>query len=49
MILREIKTHNGSAYKPFSYSGFEKIVQQMRKAIDGLPNYSRWMPAGTVA
>jgi hypothetical protein len=39
MILREIKTRNGSAYKSFSYSGFEKIVQQMRKAIDGLPNY----------
>jgi hypothetical protein len=39
MILREIKMRNGAAYKPFSYSGFEKIVQQMRKAIGGLPNY----------
>jgi hypothetical protein len=39
IILREIKTRNGAAYKPFSYSGFEKIVQQMRKAIGGLPDY----------
>ena len=39
MILREIKTCNGSAYKPFSYSGFEKIVQQMRMVIGGLPTY----------
>jgi integrase len=38
MILRELKTRKGVAYKPFSYSGFEKIVQQMRKAI-GLPSY----------
>ena len=38
MILRELKSRNGVAYKPFSYSGFEKIVQQMRKAI-GLPSY----------
>ena len=37
MILREIKTRNGAAYKPFSYSGFEKIVQQMRRTIGGLP------------
>jgi hypothetical protein len=39
MILREIKTRNGAAFKPYSYSGFEKIVQQLRKAIDGLPSY----------
>jgi hypothetical protein len=39
MILREIKTRNGFAYKPFSYSGFEKIVQQMRKVIGGLPTF----------
>jgi hypothetical protein len=39
MILRELKSHNGVAYKPFSYSGFEKIVQQMRDAIGGLPSY----------
>jgi hypothetical protein len=38
MILRELNSRNGVAYKPFSYSGFEKIVQQMRKAI-GLPSY----------
>jgi len=38
MILRELKSRNGLAYKPFSYSGFEKIVQQMRKAI-GLPSH----------
>ena len=38
IILREIKIRNGAAYKPFSYSGFEKIVQQMRKAIGGLPD-----------
>ena len=39
MILREIKTRGGVAFKPYSYSGFEKIVQQLRKAIDGLPPY----------
>ena len=39
MILREIKTTNGVAFKPYSYSGFEKIVQQLRKEIDGLPSY----------
>ena len=39
LILREIKTRNGFAYKPFSYSGFEKIIQQMRKTIDTLPPY----------
>ena len=39
IILREIKTLNGAPYKPFSYSGFEKIVQQMRKATGGLPTY----------
>ena len=39
MILRELKSRNGVAYKPFSYSGFEKIVQQMRAAIGDLPSY----------
>jgi hypothetical protein len=39
MILREIKTRNGLAFKPFSYSGFEKIVQQLRKEIKGAPAY----------
>jgi hypothetical protein len=39
MILREIKTGNGGVFKPYSYSGFEKIVQQLRKAIDGLPSH----------
>jgi hypothetical protein len=37
MILREIKTRSGSVFKPYSYSGFEKIVQQLRRSIDGLP------------
>ena len=39
MILREVKTRNGAAFKPFSYSGFEKIVQQLRKKIEGVPSY----------
>jgi hypothetical protein len=39
MILREIRTRNGVAFKPYSYSGFEKIVQTMRKAIGDLPAY----------
>ena len=38
MILREIKSRNGVAFKPYSYSGFEKIVQQLRKEI-GLPSH----------
>jgi hypothetical protein len=37
MILREVKTRKGVAYKPFSFSGFEKIVQTMRKDIEGVP------------
>jgi hypothetical protein len=36
MILREVSTQGGIAFKPYSYSGFEKIIQQLRKAI-GLP------------
>ena len=36
MILREIKTRNGTA---FSYSGFEKLIQNLRKKIGGLPSY----------
>jgi hypothetical protein len=39
MILREIKSRNGVAFKPYSYSGFEKIVQQLRSKIEGVPNY----------
>jgi hypothetical protein len=39
MILREIKTRNGIALKPYSYSGFEKIVQQLRKKIKEVPSY----------
>ena len=38
MILREIKSHSSVDFKPFSYSGFEKIVQHLRKEI-GLPSY----------
>jgi hypothetical protein len=38
MILREIKSRNGVVFKPYSYSGFEKIIQQLRKAI-GLPSH----------
>ena len=37
MILREIRTRKGVAFKPYSYSGFEKLVQNLRKAI-GLPS-----------
>lgn len=36
MILQEIKTRNGVAFKPYVYSGFQKIIQQLRKEI-GLP------------
>ena len=39
MILREIKTRSGMAFKPYSYSGFEKLIQNLRKQIDGLPSY----------
>ena len=39
MILREIKTRKGVAFKPYSFSGFEKIVQQLRKKIDGVPGH----------
>ncbi len=39
MILREVKTRNGAAFKPFSYSGFEKIVQRLRRQIKGVPTY----------
>jgi hypothetical protein len=39
MLLREVKTRNGAVFKPFSYSGFEKIVQQLRKQIEGVPSY----------
>jgi hypothetical protein len=36
MILREIKTPNSVVFKPYSYSGFQKIIQKLRKEI-GLP------------
>jgi hypothetical protein len=39
MILREIETRNGTAFKPYSYSGFEKLVQNLRKKISDLPTY----------
>jgi hypothetical protein len=39
MILRETKTRNGVVFKPYSHSGFEKIVQQLRKAIGDLPDH----------
>jgi len=39
MILRAIETRRGVAFKPYSYSGFEKIVQQLRKKIEGVPRY----------
>ncbi len=39
LILREIKTRKGVAFKPYSYSGFEKLVQNLRKKIKGLPSY----------
>jgi hypothetical protein len=38
MILREVKTRNGSVFKRYSYSGFEKIIQQLRRQI-GLPDF----------
>src|SRR5262245_38678382 len=39
MILREIKTRNGTVFKPYSYSGFEKLIQNLRKKIVGMPSY----------
>ena len=39
VILREIKTRSGVAFKLYSYSGFEKIMQQLRKKIDGVPSH----------
>jgi hypothetical protein len=36
MILRKIRTQKGVAFKPYAYSGFQKIIQQLRKEI-GLP------------
>jgi hypothetical protein len=47
MILREIKTRNGVVFKPYSYSGFEKIVQQLRKGNRWFaePLYARRLPA----
>jgi hypothetical protein len=38
MILREVKSRSGIAFKPYSYSGFEKIVQQLRTQI-GSPQH----------
>jgi hypothetical protein len=39
MILQEVRTHNGVAFKLYSHSGFEKIIQQLRKKIEGVPSY----------
>lgn len=39
MILREIKTPNGVAFKPYSYGGFEKLIQNLRKKISDAPNH----------
>ena len=39
MILREIKTTSGAAYKPYSYSWFEKLIQNLRKKIPEVPSY----------
>jgi integrase len=39
MILREVKSRNGAVFKPFSNSGFEKIVQELRKEIEGVPSH----------
>jgi len=39
MILREIKTRKGVAFKPYSYSGFEKLIQNLRKKIAHIPSY----------
>jgi hypothetical protein len=40
IILREIKTRNGVAFKPYSYSGFQKIIQQLRNEIDLPPHFT---------
>jgi len=39
MILRQVQTRGGVAFKPYSFSGFEKIVQQLRKKIEGIPTH----------
>jgi hypothetical protein len=39
LILREIKTKGGTAFKPYSYSGFEKLIQNLRKKIPDAPAY----------
>ena len=39
MILREIRKGEQVAFKPYSFSGFEKIIQQLRKKIEGVPPY----------
>jgi hypothetical protein len=38
MILREIRTRSGVAFKPYSYSGFEKLIYNLSKEIGGLPS-----------
>lgn len=38
MILREIRMRSGVAFKPYSFSGFEKIIQTTRKAL-GMPSH----------
>jgi hypothetical protein len=40
MILREIKTRSGVAFKPYSYSGFQKIIQGLRKEISLPPHFT---------
>jgi hypothetical protein len=40
MILREVKSANGIAFKPYSYSGFEKIVQQLREDLGLTPYFT---------
>jgi hypothetical protein len=37
MILREIRKGEQVAFKPYSFSGFEKMIQQLRRQIEGVP------------
>jgi hypothetical protein len=45
MILREIKTRKGTAFKPYSYSSFEKLNQNLRKKTSTFRAISRSMRA----
>ncbi|MGB6660894.1 MAG: hypothetical protein WBE90_17905 [Xanthobacteraceae bacterium] len=49
MILREIKTRNGVAFKPYSYSGFKKIVRNCARRSRIYLAISLSTPAGTAA